>query len=234
MSDQTTLMSRGLAAGFAAVMSASAASAAPIYSETFAGNTLDDAKTAISGVTTISGEAAHVVTTVASQEGAIVASGLGVSANSEYVISMDVTVNGPTQGPNFQAPLLYNGGVHDLWVLIGTYGDGDWEVSVTDANGDTVTDHDYSYGQTVTIALHHTANVDDEIDVYLNGGLFGTFVDIDPTKALNLLIVGDGSGGTSTGDVTYDNISVALGPIPEPASLAMLGVGGLAMLRRRK
>jgi len=224
----------GLLMGLAVLAAVPSVEAAPIYSEDFAGNVTNDPKTAVNGVTTISGEAAHVVTTAASQEGAIVVSGLSTAAASEYTVSWDVTVNGATEGANFYAILPFNGGIHDIWILFADDGTGDWEFQVKDAGGNTNSDADYSYGDTVGFQMHHTGNVDDEIDLYVDGALFGTFTDLSPTKSQSLLLFGDGSGGTSTGNVTYDNLSVIEGPVPEPASLVLMGLGAITMLRRRQ
>ncbi len=48
--------------------------------------------------------------------------------------------------------------------------------------------------------------------------------------ALNGLRIGNGNGG----DINLDNLTVNISPVPEPASLALLGLGGLGVLLFRR
>ena len=49
------------------------------------------------------------------------------------------------------------------------------------------------------------------------------------------LIVGLGSGAEGgNDDIWFDNFSADASPVPEPGSLALIGLGGLALLRRRR
>lgn len=51
-----------------------------------------------------------------------------------------------------------------------------------------------------------------------------------PGVALNRLRVANGDGG----DIQLDNLRVDVSAVPEPSSIALLGLGGLALLRRRR
>ncbi len=49
------------------------------------------------------------------------------------------------------------------------------------------------------------------------------------------LLVGLGSGAEGgADDIWFDNFTADASPVPEPGSLALIGLGGLAMLRRRR
>lgn len=45
---------------------------------------------------------------------------------------------------------------------------------------------------------------------------------------------GTSNGNAATIDIGYDNYSVTITPVPEPGTLVFLGVGAVAVLRRRK
>ena len=68
----------------------------------------------------------------------------------------------------------------------------------------------------------------------------GTTTAFDPVifnqinqKRINQITVGNMTGPTQEGGYAIDNITVS-NSVPEPASLSLLGVGGLMMLRRRR
>jgi hypothetical protein len=61
---------------------------------------------------------------------------------------------------------------------------------------------------------------------YLSGGANNVLGQAAPT---GIRLFGSGSAGDLMG---YDNLSV--GPVPEPASMAVLGIGALALLRKRR
>ena len=57
---------------------------------------------------------------------------------------------------------------------------------------------------------------------------------LDPNEFDIIRLGGPSDLGSVNGGVKFDNVSLELVPVPEPTSLALLGVGGLALLRRRK
>ena len=91
-----------------------------------------------------------------------------------------------------------------------------------------------NFGQDYVISYHHKGNAAGDIDLYIDGGLIGSFTDrnigVDPRR-----FGGVGNSSTDPGfdNTTMDNFSLG-GFIPEPASLSLLALGGLTMLRRRR
>jgi hypothetical protein len=90
----------------------------------------------------------------------------------------------------------------------------------------------YNLNQTYHITLHHKGNVGDDIDLYVDGSLLGTFDGRGSSLGTNLIQWGDPSSGAGFGDVTLDNISIGAN-VPEPASMGAVALGALALIRRR-
>jgi hypothetical protein len=70
--------------------------------------------------------------------------------------------------------------------------------------------------------------------VDLSGGGLSEYIG---TFTLNASSVYFGPGlydGNSSGDVVYDNLTIGVQPVPEPSALALAGLGGLLLFRRRK
>jgi hypothetical protein len=77
-----------------------------------------------------------------------------------------------------------------------------------------------------------------QVNLYIDGNTTPAFSTDDQWfTAFDKLVFGDISTGGEAGKLDVDYISWASGvhaPVPEPSSLALLAIGGAAMLRRRK
>jgi hypothetical protein len=98
----------------------------------------------------------------------------------------------------------------------------------------------FSIGEDYTVTLTGTYNASDELELYLfvNGtGITGTGVsgtDVSPSANSYFGIsVSAGSSATTIRSVhaSFDDLSIL---VPEPASIAMVGLGVLAVVRRRR
>lgn len=83
---------------------------------------------------------------------------------------------------------------------------------------------------TITVFAYTAANALVDSDSF-NYGLLNTPVTLSVAGSGIAYIIGNG-GGTSPGSLYWDNITA--NPVPEPATMAILGLAAAAMLRRRR
>ncbi|MCL2701260.1 MAG: PEP-CTERM sorting domain-containing protein [Phycisphaerae bacterium] len=62
---------------------------------------------------------------------------------------------------------------------------------------------------------------------------YTTGADVADGQALEIRLVGDG-WGSAQGRVAFDDVSLTAVAIPEPATMCLLALGGLAVIRRRR
>ena len=142
-------------------------------------------------------------------------------------VELDVTVSGNWRPLNFALcdstgmGVALDGYAGDYYHQIGAgttsnYGNSMAGMSVVDG------------ARTATSTIRYELNVDTgEVKGYVNGGLQNT-VTVDMTG------IGDISVVALTAKKQITDLDNVLVDIPEPASLALLGMGGLALLRRRR
>lgn len=126
------------------------------------------------------------------------------------------------------------------WQTINTagYGTATLTYRVVFHDSDTVAGRDIftlSFGGTVLETFDIGAQPGSGNDVY---HVFNRTYDLTPyfdgtAKDLRFATVTDGSNFTASG--TYlDDVSIQASPVPEPATIAALGLGALALLRRKR
>lgn len=228
-----------------------------IYNETFTGNAMSEPGSLFfptSGDVGFGTDNAQWAN-LDNSDGTYQATGLALGANDEYAISIDFSMNAPLAGccldpPIYRAKLLDPTDATQSFgtdVRLGVLDNPDgttWDIFVQDANsgssplgGAYDPDHGTLLGlslarnQVHTIGIQHMGNGANEIDVWVNGVNMGTFIDRDPVRATQMISMGNISDAPGLVSATMDNFSIG---IPEPAALALLSLGGLAALRRRR
>lgn len=183
------------------------------YLERFNSNTPDNPKTSVIGTgASITDQAGQLVTTTPTEGVVRAGVGLNIPPTTEYVLEFDYTVN-DASGDNFYA--LFSQGTsapysNDIAIRIFSDGTGDWEFQVDHGGSPNYTQSDlnFSFGEEVHFTVHHTADSDNLVNLYVDGVLFGQFVDRNPALGVDLIQWGDGSSGTGYGDATVDNIVI--------------------------
>jgi len=203
-----------------------------IYKETFTSYP-EDIRSSATSEATVAGGAVGIVTTDGGSgtEGLFRVTNLSLSDTAEYVIQYDFTLNAES-GNNWY--ILYNNsdvGFSDI--TIRSYGTNNgglgYNIQVDHGGGFQAFETGFLFGVNYDVTVHHKG--DGFIDLYVDNNLLGTYTDRAPNQITNLMQFGDPSSNDGFGNMTIDNVSIG---IPEPTSLAVIGLLGMAALRRRR
>ncbi len=89
-------------------------------------------------------------------------------------------------------------------------------------------------GQTITMVLDTQTNpLDYQLSYWTGGTQIGSTFNVG-VQAFDHLWIGHERPTTNNDDIHFDQITLSDTSIPEPSSVALLGLGGLALLRRRR
>jgi len=190
-------------------------------------------KTSLIGTGAANSGGAAQIETIVTTEGVYRASPLGIAGSSEFVLEFDFTIH--ADSGNFYILYMEGSGspyLSDIAIraINPGAGNGDFGFQVDYASGGYEIFSGKTYDVPYEVTLHHKA--DNSIDLYLDSVLLNTYGDRNAGLGTNLVQFGDGSTGAGFGNMTIDNVSI--GVIPEPTSLAAIGLLGMAALRRRR
>ena len=121
---------------------------------------------------------------------------------------------------------------------------GSWEDDFLGANGGTNGNAGYTDNTQYTFVMELTRNASNGIDIFSSmtggnldgvGSVSAAATDTDPAGFIfDTFALRPGSAATTTDQFNTSRFTVDFTPVPEPTSLALLGLGGLALVRRRR
>lgn len=147
-----------------------------------------------------------------------------LSAGNILTMTYDTSALGNFFSGGFAGVSLYQGGVESIFTG-DTGGDVFWGV-VESGVGETI-----STDNTTATSATFTYTYDDGSWTFTTTSGVNLSGTMASSMDLDRLRIANGSGG----DIAVDNLTIDISAVPEPSSTALLGLGGLAiMLRRRK
>ncbi len=133
----------------------------------------------------------------------------------------------------YRFSLLQTGGTGSLLRETGgnaTIGSGSDTTNVTSTTAGTAASAMGTTGHTFLYTLTRRSDGGIDLSAAMDGTVFRTGTDAANINSFHGIYIG--TGRANTGAFRIDNVSLSVVPIPEPASLALMGLGGLLMLSR--
>ena len=243
-----SLLPLSVMSGLAFTLSMPTASAATIVQETFSGSS----STSLVGTTTGDGNNWTGSTTImadgslsgSNYRSAYLSLGGAVSTGNVYTIDISYTDNGGTNG---NEPLRVGLSVGNLDADGDTDGDqqrpdapafdlffnadGAWRTYPDSTAGQVSESTISSWDLTAQIVLDTTDALDYKVSYFNGATQLGSTASLGSAIAFDTLWIGH---ERTNGDLYFNSITVTGPAIPEPSTIALLGFGGFALLRRRR